>query len=185
MKLKARSKGFTLVEVVVTLAIVAILSAIMIPLISSNIKSARFAKAGADVDAIKDAIVKFRFDTAKWPVYNNASVYHDLLYGEGTRTSTWEAATTKLSLHSSLVTMPTLYNPGPSRDGTPVWNGPYMGQVKADPWGNAYLVNSIAFTLGANNRVWVLSAGADRLVSTLINGTTDPPAGDDVYEYLK
>ncbi len=184
MKLKEQSKGFTLVEVVVTLAVVAILSAIMIPLISSNIKSARFAKAGADVDAIKDAIVKFRFDTAKWPVYNNASVYHDLLYGEGTRNSSWETAASKLSLHFSLVDRPTLIQQGPSRDGTPAWNGPYMGQVKADPWGNAYLVNSIAFT-AANNRVWVLSAGEDRVVSTPINGATDPPSGDDVYEYLK
>ncbi len=178
------SKGFTLVEVVVTLAVVAILSAIMIPLISNNIKSARVTKAGADAKSIMDAIVKFRHDLARWPVYNNSGVYHNLLYGEGIRNSSWESANPKLSLHFSLVVRPTFYNPGPSRDGTPAWNGPYIAKVKQDSWGNAYLVNSQFFG-DENRRVWVISAGQDKTISTPFNGLTDPPTGDDIYQYLK
>ncbi len=180
-----KQRGFTLIEVVVTLSVVAILAAIMIPMISSNIKSARYAKARSDVNTIKDAIVKFRTDLGKWPVYDNANVYHNLLYGDGSRDATWDTANPKLSLAFSLVQMPTIYNPGPSVDGTPAWNGPYLGELKEDPWGYAYLVNSGSF-LNSSARVWVISGGEDRVIAAPFNGSSDPPStADDVFEYLQ
>jgi len=182
------SKGFTLVEVVVTLSVVAILSAILIPLISNNIRSAKFARARSDVDAIKDAIIKFRYDLGKWPVYNSANTFNNLLYGEGNRitSSSWEtSAGTKLSLRYNLIDNTNNYQKGPSKDGTPAWNGPYIGKVKQDPWNNAYYVNSVALNIN-NRRVWVLSAGQDKAIAAPLNGSSDPPANsDDIYEYLK
>ncbi len=182
------AKGFTLIEVVVTLSVVAILSAILIPLISNNIKSARFTKAKSDVVAVKDAIVKFRYDLGKWPVFDNTNTFNNLLYGSGNRLtgSSWETSTNrKLSLRYNLIDNTNNYTKGPSKDGTPVWNGPYLGKIKADPWGSTYLVNSIAFNIN-NRRVWVLSAGKDKTISVPLNGSSDPQVNsDDIFEYLK
>ncbi|MCP5048516.1 MAG: prepilin-type N-terminal cleavage/methylation domain-containing protein [bacterium] len=186
--------GFTMIEVVITIAVVAILAAVLVPLISQNINSARLARAGSDVATIGKAIVQFRQDTARWPVYEGTAT-RDLLYGDDgdpgsvVIPTTWSGAVAsgqRLSLDYHLVQ----YNigamgasKGPSAAGTPSWNGPYLTKVSEDPWGNAYVVNArYLWDTAAGNSVHVLSAGpGDRpaYIETSFAGVI-PSDSDDI-----
>src|SRR5688572_26149559 len=64
------NRGFTLMEMVVVLAVIAILAAILTPIINSYIDRARFNSAQSDVKNIAAAIVQFNTDTRVWPIYS-------------------------------------------------------------------------------------------------------------------
>src|SRR5713101_3686857 len=63
------SRGFTLIEMVVVLAVIAILAAILTPIVTSYIERARVDAATNDVKKIAAAIVQFNTDTRVWPIY--------------------------------------------------------------------------------------------------------------------
>jgi len=186
---KTRSAGFTMIEVVITIAVVAILAAVLVPMISQNIQSARHARAASDVATLGKAIVQFRQDTSLWPIYS-AAVPMNLLYSDTAATipPTWDVDGGGQNL--SMATHLMAYNinavnagitNGPSTTGTPSWNGPYLSGLSADPWGNSYVVNCQHLSTGAGN-VYVLSAGPGRPanIETPFNGA--PPGGsDDIF----
>ncbi len=189
------AKGFTMIEVVVTIAVVAILAAILVPIISQNIQSARHSRAASDVSTLGKAIVQFRQDTARWPVYKTTTTMQ-LLFADidsandgspdtGTIPANWGgiAPANRLSLQYHLVQYnigAMGVNRGPSPTGSPAWNGPYLSDAKPDPWGNTYVVNAQwLWDTGAGNSVYVLSSGPGRpaSVETPFNG--NPPADSD------
>jgi prepilin-type N-terminal cleavage/methylation domain-containing protein len=186
--------GFTMIEVVITIAVVAILAAILVPLISQNITSARLARAGSESSTIGKAIVQFRKDTGAWPIYVGAAV-RALLFSDtdtdgvdGPDNSTVPALwAPHVSDSLSMVYHLTQYNidgynagisNGPSATGGPAWNGPYLSAVKPDPWGFPYLVNAqwLNPAVGSGN-VYVLSPGPNKAIETPFNGA--PPANSD------
>ncbi|MEA2063099.1 MAG: prepilin-type N-terminal cleavage/methylation domain-containing protein [Gemmatimonadota bacterium] len=61
------NKGFTLIEIIVAVALVAILSAAIAPSVLNNIAQGRISRAQSDVQAIASAIVRFRTDTGYYP----------------------------------------------------------------------------------------------------------------------
>ena len=71
MKFLKASKGFTLIEVIVVVAIIALLAAILSPMIAKYISDAKISKARADVNTIAAAIGDFYKDTGRWPTANN------------------------------------------------------------------------------------------------------------------
>ena len=193
-----KMSGFTMIEVVITIAVVAILAAILVPLVSQNITSARFARAASDVKTLGEAIIQFRRDTAVWPVYEGNQVrnllFSDVDAGNDGTPDTgslpegagWEDVTfdLRLSLGYHLIDYRiNLYDSnilrGPSTSGTPSWNGPYLDAVRPDPWGTTYVVNCLG--LGGTTNVYVVSAGPGRPanVETPFNGSGPPPAGSD------
>ena len=68
-----KSKGFTLIELAVVLAIIAVLAAILTPMVTGYLDQARVARAQADTRTVADAIKLYQRDTGRWPVYNSAS----------------------------------------------------------------------------------------------------------------
>lgn len=190
---KEVESGFTMIETVITIAVIVILAAILVPLISQNIQSARHARAASEVSTVGKVIVQFRKDTARWPVWFGGG-QRLLLFGDQDATNDgnpdtssippgWNAipAGSRLSLNYHLIS----YNfgvgdnvsNGPSPQGLPSWNGPYITDIKPDPWGNPYVVN--AQWLGGLGNVYVLSAGPARPanIETPFNGS--PPADSD------
>src|SRR5713226_2030308 len=65
------SRGFTLIEMVVVLAVIAILAAILVPIVTSYIERARVDAATNDVKKIAAAIIQFNTDTKVWPIYTS------------------------------------------------------------------------------------------------------------------
>ncbi|MEK7617293.1 MAG: type II secretion system protein [Patescibacteria group bacterium] len=65
---RSESKGFTLVELLVVISIIAILTTIGLVLFSSAQKSARDAKRIADLNAVRNALELFYNQTGKYPM---------------------------------------------------------------------------------------------------------------------
>lgn len=64
-------KGFTLMEVIVVVAVIALLAAILAPQIAKYMVDAKISKAKADLNTIAGAIGDFYKDTGRWPTANN------------------------------------------------------------------------------------------------------------------
>lgn len=61
------SRAFTLIEIIVAVALVAILSAAIAPSVLNNIAQGRIARATSDVQALASAVTRFRKDTGYYP----------------------------------------------------------------------------------------------------------------------
>jgi prepilin-type N-terminal cleavage/methylation domain-containing protein len=195
------NKGFTLIEMVVVLAVVAILAAILTPTIARNIQDAKLTRATNEAQVIGAAIASFYKDVGRWPSADGSAATLaetlTLIHGSAgndpaatTGGVAWDkdtAAATTDTLENQLIEN----DPGDDAndyttwtDATKIgWHGPYIGEIKADPWGIYYACN-IANAYDSPNALgaWVLSFGVNRdaetVFATPVTDTT--PAGDDV-----
>ncbi|MFZ3138764.1 MAG: type II secretion system protein GspG [Thermodesulfovibrionales bacterium] len=167
-------KGFTLIEVIVVVGIIAILASILVPMVLKEIEASRSTKGYADVRSIATSIVVFKKDTAKWPNMDNGCAPNvTLLTGDGNLPPNLAGLGFDAGVTSS-------YNDHLSADTNGCynnWQGAYMTRVTADPWGNTYITNADSFVI-AGNPVWILSAGANGQVETPSFSTT--VLGDDI-----
>jgi len=175
MRLK-EEQGFTLVEVIVVAAIIAILAGILVPMIFSQIDEAKLSRARGDVRSISTGIYAFRKDVGQWPACNNTT----MLFGSGVNAP---PALTALGYDASVIQLITdhLLIDDNACYGD-LWKGPYFGSVDADPWGNAYFINALGFG-AAGTPVYVLSAGPDGAFQTVPTATE--PLGDDIGIRIK
>ncbi len=203
-------KGFTLIEMVVVLAVVAILAAILTPTIMKNINDSKIARANNEVQVIGAALASFYKDLGRWPTWDgSAANYSDYLYllysangspmsYSGTNTVYWTnnngwPADRKDTFENQLIAN----NPKASGNSYPTtgelrWNGPYIAEVKADPWGSHYSCNIIYTYYNTQYAVWVFSAGPDRTATTRVNQymstatlNDQSATGDDIGVRLK
>ena len=63
----ARTSGFTLIEVMVVIAILAILAALIVPKVMSRPDEARVVAAKQDIAALMQALKLYRLDTKRYP----------------------------------------------------------------------------------------------------------------------
>ncbi len=195
-------KGFTLIEVIVVIAVVAILAAILTPTIAKQIQDSRISRARNEVLVIGAAIADLHKDTGWWP-YTNANgpsgrvrrilgdpttVPTGVASGAGTYAVRWGNYNPSKPMYDYLYYNNPDDDTGSSGEGQagedyPVtgdfkWNGPYIDhQLLNDPWGRSYVVNAQYFpgnTYGGTERhhVYVLSAGPDHLWSTPFDNGT-------------
>ena len=68
-KTTTSGSGFTLIEVVVTLAIIGVLAAILTPMVTNYIDAARVTRASQEAQTIADAVLNFNKSTGKWPIF--------------------------------------------------------------------------------------------------------------------
>ncbi len=196
-----KNSGFTLIEVVVVLAVVAILAAILTPSIVKSINDSKIARANNETQVIAAAMATFYKDLGKWPTKADApstNDYYRILYSTGdpmsggiaqwNSTGPWAAWADTFNNHLARNT------PGGTTDvlnqyaatGKFKWFGPYLTTVDADPWGTHYscnirsLWNSPTYTTYA---VYILSAGENRAADTgynqVIDTAVEPVLGED------
>ncbi|MDE2348789.1 MAG: type II secretion system major pseudopilin GspG [Gammaproteobacteria bacterium] len=65
--MRIRSRGFTLIEIMVVVVILAVLGALVVPKILENVDKARATRAGSDIRAIETALDLYRLDNFKYP----------------------------------------------------------------------------------------------------------------------
>lgn len=204
------SGGFTLIEVVVVLAIMGIIAAFLTPMLFNYLDEAKRTRAENDVKNIGAAISRFNSDTGVFPVYSalplkSANATVEILSSDGNDAadnstgSDWNGTSTKTysSLQNPLEKG--LLSNGSSEyndstkglKGRNKWRGPYMTDFKADPWGNKYYVSALGLQPGKDSKVaFVLSAGPNGTIETESDQTfgtssTFSLGGDDIGYRLK
>jgi prepilin-type N-terminal cleavage/methylation domain-containing protein len=178
------NRGFTLVEMVVVLAVVAILAAILVPTVAKNINDAKITRATNEAQVIGAAMASFFKDLGRWPTSNGAaatlpdalnilrSTVGSAATNAGGGTAGWVGANWDTFDNHLVRNDPGAQGVGGGNNyltsGTEfIWRGPYINEIKSDPWGTQYYCNVQYFWNPAStNAVWVLSAGADRVIRT-------------------
>lgn len=174
----SRRAGFTLIEILVGVAILAILSAALTPLVVKYVNDGRRARALSDSQVLGQAINAFNLDAGIWPVSNDGNVNDqaevsrlvglpegftgaDIPNGAGTATGddNWDGGGSgggAGAMEDHLVFNRTgavdpLYPVSASPPEPPGWNGPYVDRVPVDPWGRPYVCN-VRYLQNANVR---------------------------------
>ncbi len=62
-----RARGFTLIEIMVVVVILAVLGALVVPKILENVDKARVTRAKSDIQAVETALDLYRLDNFKYP----------------------------------------------------------------------------------------------------------------------
>lgn len=186
--------GFTLLEITIILAVMAVLGLILTPSVVNFINNSRLARAQADVEVLANAVAEFYRDSGFFPKYADPNKSQEIMLlvspgdvptsGQGAATAGWTVDDPGLV---DLISNQLVNNrPGGGNVGYPLmrgmggagWNGTYItNEVEADPWGNRYAIN-VEFLValpGATEpggvqekrAVWALSAGPDGVVNTV------------------
>jgi len=187
-----RSRGFTLIELAVVLAIIAVLAAVLTPMVTGYIDQARVARATADVRSIADAARLYQRDVGEFPIWANTTEYNG---GSGTPSGVIAGAvgtnptdngsnylsSVGASSLESYMNANTLSRATTGAVGKTVFRGPYIGNLDSDPWGRKYFLTGANLKTGAANWGFVISAGPDNTFDTTLNQakTAAFAVGDD------
>ena len=174
-----RRAGFTIFELVVLVFVVMASTALVYPVVTSEIRRADRAKAEEQCRKIAEALEEYLSDRADEKVRNPVEPLSGKplywLRGPGTVPSNNPFRNGPAHGTISQVLR--------ERDSSsPSWNGPYLDSIESDPWGHAYLVNTRGL-FDDREQVWVLSAGPDGIVDT--SPSSRETRGDDIGRVLR
>ncbi len=165
-------RGFTLIEIVIAVAIVAIFAAAMSPMVFRHLETAKVGKAQNETEIIASAVLNYYKDVGVWPITNlngptgnginrvitSVNLATGTGTGAGSGAANWGTYGTTKNLGDYL------YFNNPDNDtsitgagadqagqdwptkGNGAWRGPYIDNYDiADPWGHGYVINSQYF----------------------------------------
>jgi prepilin-type N-terminal cleavage/methylation domain-containing protein len=186
---RSSQRGFTLIEAAVAIAVVAILSGIIIPLVVKNMRDSQIARAKNDVQVIAAALAAQIKDTGVRPSLAGPNI---ALNGGGASTGALQAlwrsgpvgvtnvaglapaaGNSFVNLFTTVSTDLVNYPLASTMFGTTAnaefsYRGPYLGTdvaVKTDPWGSPYYILGYNATSQTNSGpIWVVCAGPDKTV---------------------
>jgi len=195
MKTLKSKKGFTLIEVIVILAVIAILAAVLTPMIIGYISDARKSAAESDTKTIATAVQAFNRDMRDWPIWAAGTARkatdpdYDGLQSNDGDTPAVSGSVIPVDIDyidDHLVTNVQAY----PTSGRSKWAGPYLETVKRDPWGNKYYIDAKGLqpgNIGGFMVAYVVSAGPNKTLETAF-GQTGPSitiGGDDIVFRIK
>jgi prepilin-type N-terminal cleavage/methylation domain-containing protein len=159
--------GFTLMEVIIAVAVVAIMAGALTPLVIRHLDSAKLARAQNETETIGSAVLQLYKDTGYWPITSAAgpsgtlgrllsSTNEASGAGSGAQSgaSNWSTEGTEKQMGDFLYwnnpdndssetgTGRDEANQGYATTGPLAWKGPYLPTyTMSDPWGHAYVMN--------------------------------------------
>ncbi|MGH7166042.1 MAG: prepilin-type N-terminal cleavage/methylation domain-containing protein [Nitrospiraceae bacterium] len=198
-----RRAGFTLIELILVVAVVAILAAILVPTVFSILDDSAITKGKADVKAIAAAVAKFRDDTGEYPTRYAAGALGtevNLLYS-GTVVPVAADFTPALGggdpFNCATVTQcetfafPFITNTSAANAYSTVatakkrWKGPYLSENSPDEFDDPYIVyvRRLRTDVVTTERAWIVFAGQNKLYETTPGSTS--AQGDDFVFLLR
>ncbi|MFB3061876.1 MAG: type II secretion system protein, partial [Candidatus Binatia bacterium] len=185
-------KGFTLIEIIVILAVISILVAILTPTVLKFIDDAQRSSAENSVQVIAATINDLIKDTGKFPGSKTNKTFLCSANGDFATdsTSSWASSSAVCSNFFDHL----IIN-DPDGSGTPDQvtdyrstgkrrhRGPYLSSIDEDPFGNVFQVNVSTLKGGDRNPTWVISAGPDGDFQTA--ATDKKLSGDDIGIRIK
>jgi prepilin-type N-terminal cleavage/methylation domain-containing protein len=161
--------GFTLIEIVIAVAIVAIFAAAISPMVFRHLEDAKIGKAQNEAETIATAVLNYYKDVGAWPYTNTNGpagnqidrVLSSTVVATGTGPDAAPGAGNWGTYGNSKSLGDYLYFNNPDDDssasgngadqnnqdwpttGKGAWKGPYLDSYDIrDPWGNAYVINA-------------------------------------------
>jgi prepilin-type N-terminal cleavage/methylation domain-containing protein len=178
--LMQKRAGFTMIEIIVIIAVISILAGFLSPTVMKQIQRSKSAKVKAEIEAISTAFSDYFTDTGQWP--------------------NWDGVTNQTV---DLVDYRTLYT---NAGNTAGWDGPYLDKGvtvngvlwvaqggtpntgNVDAWGNLYrVVYARAGTGrgGPRGTIAVVSGGPNRVINTSDqNVLRGQPSQDDIVKVI-
>ncbi|MEM9172715.1 MAG: type II secretion system protein GspG [Pseudomonadota bacterium] len=167
--MRTRTTGFTLMEMIGVVAVIAILAAMATPMIFDAIRDARITAIANEVSTLRTAVARYYADTGRVPenIPLDSNVNNDLLIRN-------------------------------SASGVPGWNGPYIETHPKNPWqgdldtqvgpmGSATnyfdLDGNGTFETGPSCRWWIDNPVREdaRILSDMIDGDGDVDTGSGAW----
>lgn len=210
MKQQPSGQGFTLIEAAVAIAVVAILSGIIVPLVVKNLRDSQRARALNDVQVIAAAVASQMKDTGRRPAFangpNGATGVGNAIWGSGGTAIAGMVPAVNNTFVNLFSTTPAtaggdaiqvlFFNTGTTVSPTTEFSyrGPYLANdvaTKSDPWGNQYEILGYNANGTTNNGpIWIVCAGPNGQVlaanRTVTGGvypstwTTTTTSADDI-----
>jgi prepilin-type N-terminal cleavage/methylation domain-containing protein len=150
-----KKSAFTLLEIMITVGVVAVVGSMGAFSVLKGVRKARINQARIDLEIMSAAMLQMASDTGRWP--NGA-----LRTNPGS-TEIWNLTGTKVGLLANSA----IYSE---------WKGPYVDEIKVDPWGNPYFFDPDYLIKGVNHVV-VGSFGPNGVGQNLYDS-------DDIYVLL-
>ncbi len=173
--MKRRDKGFTIIELIVVMAIIGILAGLITVAAQTARKQALIAKAKATISSIETALGMLQADLGAYPSQDvGGTTTVNLINALSTSNANIYVGTTDVAINSAN------------------WNGPYMqfrtneisGGSLIDPWGSNYGYNNPGSNhgTGANHSSYVdiWSNGPNKT-----DQHTLTPPGDDITNWTR
>ncbi len=184
-----RNQGFTLMELIVTIAILTVLAGVLVPSVGNYLDKGKKAQAAADMREVANTFNEYKLDTSNWPS-NSKNAY--------------TLATNMKTSNFDLINFPCLYKNTYKKPG---WDGPYLnkgimkgksmtiaqkgtkgqpGTGLCDAWGNAYKVYTYANGYkGTTGGIVLVSMGPNGKIDTSsANIFNAKAANDDVVQLV-
>ncbi len=189
---RLKDKGFTLIEIIVILAVISILVAILTPTVLKFIDDAQRSSAENSVQVIAAAINDLIKDTGQFPGSKTSKTFLCSANGDFATdsTSTWASSSAVCSNFFDHLIINDPDGDGTSDQVTDYRStgkrrhrGPYLSSIDEDPFGNVFQVNVSTLKGADRNPTWVISAGPDGDFQTAVSDKK--LSGDDIGIRLK
>jgi prepilin-type N-terminal cleavage/methylation domain-containing protein len=199
-----KAKGFTLIELATVLAIIAVLAAVLTPVVLNYVDQARVTRAQGDTKSIAESLRLYQRDVGEFPVFDSITeagadaVGNDgvFLAGPGATPSDsvggtpWSTGVSTTTL-TNYVNNNYLNRATSAAVGKVQFRGPYIGQLDSDPWGNRYYVtaqNLQDSVSGVIRWAFAISAGPNGALETSptqLHSAAFATGGDDVVSIIR